>query len=290
MLNLIHLKVYWSKILIHHLYKEDFYPFYRYFLFTDYILENNIKNKKIDEKYIMLNKYIGKRKGDDKKIKHLENLILFNKINNLLYETYSNKIQSKTAEKERLIDSRVYKENKLEFDLFFSAIEKKAFDDNLNIKKEDTLSKFLIGQNSDDSKKLIEIYDKFIKEENELIEEVLKDKHKNIGFPIAEKINVQNVKPEEIFTFKLKKTCLIEIIFENSFRDNSFKHIEINFNKIEDILTNMLLGKVKMFDDKINYVIYTNEAYLHENTSIFNDFIKNYQPLEEINKEDKKKY
>ena len=108
-----------------------------------------------------------------------------------------------------------------------------------------------------------------------MIEEVLKDKHKNIGFPIAEKINVQNVKPEEIFTFKLKKTCLIEIIFENSFRDNNLKHIEINFNKIEDILTNMLLGKVKMFDDKINYVIYTNETYLHENNSIFNNFIKN---------------
>ena len=64
----------------------------------------------------MLNKYISKRKDDDKKVKHLENLILFNKINNLLYETYSNKIQSKTAEKERSTDSRVYKENKLEFD------------------------------------------------------------------------------------------------------------------------------------------------------------------------------
>lgn len=69
------------------------------------------------------------------------------------------------------------------------------------------------------------------------------------------------------------------------------KNIEINYDKIEDILTNALLMKVKQFNDnepKINYVIYLNESYLHENTSILNDFIKNYQPLQEINKDEKK--
>ena len=89
----------------------------------------------------------------------------------------------------------------------------------------------------------------------------------------------------------MEKTCLTEIIFENSFRDKSLKNIEINYDKIEDILTNALLRKVKEFNDnepKINYVIYLNEAYLHENTSILNDFIKNYQPLQEINKDEKK--
>ena len=171
-------------------------------------------------------------------------------------------------------------------------MKNKAFDENLTLDAEDSLSKFLINNNSDETKKLIDVYIKFInkivKEQNELIEDVLKDKHYNVGFPIAEKINVQSVRPEEIFSFNLKTTCLTEIIFENSFRDESFKNLEVNYDRIEDILTNTLLGKVKMFDNKINYITYSNEAYLHENTSTFNNFIKNYHPLEEINKDEKK--
>ena len=272
------------------LYKEEHYPFYKYFLFTNYILENNLEDKNVDQKFIMLKKYVNKKEnGDDKKARHLESLILFNKVNNLLYEEFSNKILRKTAEEKKLVDSTVYNENKSIFNAFFSAIKNKAFDDNLTLNIEDSLSKFLIDKNSDESKKLIDVYKKYIKEQNELIEKVLKEKHSSDGFPIAEKISVQSVRSEEIFTFKFKKTCLTEIIFENSFREKSFKNLEVNYDRIEDILTNTLLGKVKMFGNNINYVIYSNEAYLHENTSIINNFIKNYQPLEEINKDDKKK-
>lgn len=85
--------------------KDEYYPFYKYFIYTDYVLESIFKNKQLDKKYIMLNKYKDrKNKDDDKKVKHLENLILFNTVNNLLYETYSNIIQRKTAE-ERILDN-----------------------------------------------------------------------------------------------------------------------------------------------------------------------------------------
>ena len=53
----------------------------------------------------------------------------------------------------------------------------------------------------------------------------------------AEKINVQSALQEEIFSFKIKKICLTEIIFENSFRDCNFKKIIINYDNIENQLT-----------------------------------------------------
>ncbi len=52
------------------LYKEDLYPFYKYFLFTEYISEDNIKVNN-NEDYMILNKYINKNKYE-KEINHLE--------------------------------------------------------------------------------------------------------------------------------------------------------------------------------------------------------------------------
>ena len=265
------------------LYKEESYPFYKYFLYTDYILEKNIK-KQNDEDYKMLNKYIDRIKYD-KEIKHLETLYLFNCFNNLLFDTYSNKITTEEADQKKLNEEKVYSDNISLFNIFFNNLKK--IDENLTIKKNDHLNKFLISKNSDEGEQSHEIYQKYIREQNNLIEDILINKHNYQGFPIPEKINVQSALQEEIFSFKIKKTCLTEIIFENSFRDCNFKKIIINYDNIENQLTDKLLRKVKMFNDNIKFVIYSNQKYLYENTSIFTDFMNNYRPLKELNKQEK---
>ena len=58
----------------HSLYDEK-YPFYEYFLYTNYVLENNIKSQSKFHKYIVLKKYLNKDKYDDK-IKNLKTLDL----------------------------------------------------------------------------------------------------------------------------------------------------------------------------------------------------------------------
>ena len=259
------------------------YPFYKYFLFTEYITEDNIKVTN-DEDYMMLAMYI-KKNNYKKETTHLETLDLYNKFNNLLFETYSNKITRKVAEEEKLNQQRVYEENKILFSEFFKRI--KNIDENLELKEDDVLTKFLIDKNSDESEQLIDIYKKYIEEQNNMIRDILTHKHNDNGFPISEEINVQSIEKYEIFSFKLKSTCLTEIIFESSFRKDNFRDIIVNYEEIENKLTKKLLKKVKLLNNNIKYIIYSNEKHLHENTSIFNEFDNNYKPLKSLTKQEK---
>ena len=258
------------------------YPFYKYFLFTEYISEDNIKV--INKDYMILNKYINKNKYE-KEINHLETLDLYNKFMNLLFETYNNKITRKEAEIKKLNEERVYEENRKLCSDFFKRM--KNINENLNLKENDVLKNFLIDQNTDESEKFIEIYKKYIEEQNNMIRDILIHKHNEKGLPISEEINIQNIEKEEIFSFKLKNTCLTELIFENSFRKQNFRDIIVNYEQIENKLTKILLKKVKLLNNNIKYIIYSNEKYLHENTSIFNEFYKNYKPLKTLTKQEK---
>ena len=270
------------------LYKNEIYPFYKYFLYTEFIHEENIKHlirSMNNEDNIMLLKYIHK-KDYEQKVKHLETLGLFNEFNNLLFDTYSDKITREEAESRKLNEENVYEKNKPICTSYFKNI--KNFSDNLVLKEDDVIKKFLIDKNSDESEKIIDIYQKYISEQNYMIKDILVKKHNDIGFPIAEEINVQSIQNNEIFSFKLKNTCLTEIIFENSIRNKNFRDITIYYDKIEDKLTKKLLKKVKLLNNNLKYIVYKNEEYLHENTSIFNDFVNNYEPLEELTKSEKR--
>ena len=184
------------------LYKEDLYPFYKYFLFTEYISEDNIKVNN-NEDYMILYKYINKNKYE-KEINHLETLDLYNKFMNLMFETYNNKITRKEAEVKKLNEERVYEENRKLCSDFFKRM--KNINENLNLKENDVLKNFLIDKNTDESEKFIDIYKKYIEEQNSMIRDILSFKHNEKGLPISEEINIQNIEKEEIFSFKLKNT------------------------------------------------------------------------------------
>ena len=90
----------------------------------------------------------------------------------------------------------------------------KRINNNLTLKKEDTLKNFLLVKNSKESEKLVEIYNIYIKQQNDLINEILNIKHNEKGFPLSEPINVQSIEKNEIFSFELEKTCFTEIILK----------------------------------------------------------------------------
>ena len=205
----------------------------------------------------------------------------------MLFDTYSNKITRKEVKEKKINEEEIYKKNKPLCKKFFNNI--KNFDKDLTLKESDILKKFLIDKNTDESEILINIYKKYITEQNFMIKELLTitNKHNQEGFPIAEEINVQSILKDEIFSFKIKNTCLTEIIFENSFRSDNFRDIIINYEKIEDKLTKKLLKKVKLLNNNIKYIIFSDEVYLHENISKFNDFFNYCKPLKELSKTEK---
>ena len=260
------------------LYKEEIYPFYKYFLYTKYVLEDNIKIKNIKE-YEMIDAYLN-RNNYINEINHLETLDIFNKINNLLFVSYTNSITRKEAEQKKLNEEKVYLYNKKIFDAFFSNI--KNIDKNLDLKEDDYLSKFLIDKNSEESDKLIKIYDKYIQEQNKLIIDLVMKKHEKSGFLLPEEINIQSIQKDEIFSFKLKNTSFIEILFENSYRDTDFRNIIVNYENIEDKLVDKLLRKVKFVNNNLNYIIYASDEY-NKNNSKYNEFINIFAPLKSLN-------
>ena len=224
----------------HSLYTKK-YPFYKYFLYTNYTLENNIKSNDKYKNYIVLRKYLNKDKYYDK-IKNLKTLDIFNRFNNLILDTYSNKISKEEAEQKKIEDFiNGDEERKSIYEEYLKKIG--AIDKELILQKEEPINRFLINKNSDEGKKLIEIYKKYIRDQNYLIDEISKEKHYQNGLPLPEKINAQSIKKEEIFSFDLGKTSLTEIIFESSNRDSSFRNIIVNYNKIEEKLTEILFIK-----------------------------------------------
>ena len=174
-------------------------------------------------------------------------------------------------------------ERKSLYEEYFKKI--RTIDEDLILRKGVPISKFLIIKNSDEGKKLIEIYKKYIKDQNDLINEIAKEKHDQKGLPLPEKINVQIIKKEEIFSFDLGKTCLTEIIFESSNRDSNFRNIIVNYDKIEEKLTEILLKNKKLLNDNITYFVFKDEII----TPNYNEFIKNYRPLKELTKYEKLK-
>ena len=77
-------------------YKNEEYPFYEYFYFSDYLNEKYITEKltHMDEnKYPVLRKYLGHKNNKDVKNNYsLDKLNLFNSVLNLINEKYYNKI------------------------------------------------------------------------------------------------------------------------------------------------------------------------------------------------------
>ena len=290
-------------------YDRKEFPFYEYFYYSDYLNEKYI-NKKLEHmdetKYPVLKKYLEYLDiiNNNKQNKYsLNNLNLFNNVLNLYFRKYSKNISREYAEKKILRDEDIYINNQELIDSFFEFYNKLEIKDDkgeiIGLSKENHLIDLFISDDNIIGKTYKEIYKKFENEQNTKLENLLKNKIQNGIFDnnCRTKINIQQISEEEILTFKLPDgISFTEIIFNYSYRKiidvnpvnyESYKEYEINYDMLEEILTDNLLKNKKLLNsDNITDIIYCNEVFSNEVTNYISVFNKIYN-CKDINNNDK---
>ena len=261
-------------------YKIEDYPFYEYFYYT-YYLDIEYISKKLEQmyenKYPILRKYIENKNNNDNNKYKLEYLHLFNSVLNLISENYFNKISREYAEKNKLKDEEIYINNKELIDKFISFYNGLDMKDNnkkaLKLSKDNCLGDFFIDNNNSFGMTYKTIYHNFIKAQNEKLESLLDIKIEKDIFDknCKSKISIQQVNEKDIFTLQLpKKVSIIDILFNSSYRkildseilsNKSYKEYEINYDNIEENMTDLLLKNKKLLNEDIIEFVYNNEVF-----------------------------
>jgi len=276
-------------------YKNEEFPFYEYFYYTDYLNESYINGKleHMDEnKYPVLRLYLESLKNEKGANNNysLDNLDLFNKVLNIYFEKYSNHISREYAEKTILKNEGIYIDNTElieKFFKFYNDLKKKdSHNKEIQLNNNNYLGDLFIND-SRIGKTYKEIYKNFIKEQNKKIENLLEIKINNGIFDdnCKKKINIQQINEKEIFTCKLpKKISFIDILFNSSYRKiidtdksyESYREYEINYDLIEENLTDLLLKNKKLLNDEIIEFAYNNEVFSNEINNIITLFKNRY--------------
>ena len=278
-------------------YNEKDFPFYEHFYYSGYLNEEYI-NKKLmlmdENKYPVLKNYLQKILSDemDKNKFSLENLNTFNSVLNLIHEKYFNNISRENAKKIKLKDEQIYINNKESIEKFikyYNSLQIIVDDKNIQLNSEENeLNCFLIDNDNIIGNTYISIYKNFIQNQNQSLENLLDLKIEKGVFDIncKNKSNIQNINEEEIFTFKLPdKVSFTEILFNSSYKKildsdlmsyELYKEYEINYDLIEEDLTDLLLKNKKLLNDNITEFIYNNELFNNKITNLITLFKKRY--------------
>ena len=288
-------------------YDQNEYPYYEYFYYTDYIDEkylDNILEHEDKEKYPILNKYLEYKRinkiTDDKY--SINNLILFNGVLNLFNEKYSNKISKENGEKQILKDSDIYQNtnNIKSIDNFIKIYNSFKLEDKgkklkLNA-NENSISDFFLYDDNKYGKSYKEIYKEFIKRQNEKLEELLDLKIKNYTLKSTSKIkiNIQQIKEKEIFTYDTHNNFnFTEIIFNSSYRKiistkkyEDYNEFIIDLNSIETRITDSLLKGKKLLKNELIEFRYNDEVFSNEIDDVIFNFEHKYT-ICDINIKDK---
>ena len=263
--------------------KNDF-PFYEYFYFTDYLNEKYI-NEKLSlfdlTEYPVLKQYLDDKINDTNEDNKYtpNNLLLFNSALNLINQAYFNNISRDQAEKKKLKTEEIYIKNKELIDKFIEFYNSLGLDEK-ELKIENNLSDFFIDDTNNFGKNYKMIYQKFIEEYNKIIGKlfdikidkgILEANYKNY-------VNIQNIDEKELFTLNLpKKNSFIEILFNASYRKildtvpinyKFYKEYVINYDYIEEIMTELLLKNKKLLNENLTEFIYNNEVFNNQITNI----------------------
>ena len=275
------------------------YPFYNYFYYTEYINTDyllRILNLKEKDKYPVLLKYLENIINEKKEHKYsLNNLNIYNTVLNLFNDAYSRVIIRGKAKEIILEDEEIYKNNKeliKKFISFYNNLDISINDIKLKLSEKNKLSDFFIDENLNYGKSYKNIYHEFINEQNNQISELLEIKIKKgiFDYHCKNKVNIQDINEDEIFILNSKES-FIDVIFNSSYRkyilnnNISYNQFEINFDLIEEKMTEELLKGKKLFNNNVNDIIYKNEDLTFENTNILSMLKKELS--EEISLNDK---
>ena len=299
-------------------YNNENYPNYENFYYSDYLEEENVGKilEHLDkEKYLVLNKFLiyeeNKRKARIKKKKDnnikdyysLDNLYLFINVLNLYDKKYSHLISREKAENIKIEDDEIYRQNTKEVDKFikfFNDLEKNEKKDKKDCLQINAKDNYISDLFLDTENKYGVIYKKilqgFIKRQNNELSYLLEQKIKEgkIDVNSTNRINIQQIKEDEIFTFNISKEfSFIKEIFYYSYRkliDNNnyekYNEYVIDFDSLEERLTNLFLKNKKLLNDDIIEFSYSNEIFTNEISNVLNKFKDNYEQ-EKLTADDK---
>ena len=291
-------------------YKKYDFPFYEYFYYCDYLNEdyiNNILKDKDDNDYPALSKYLQKLKqkesedNDDIEDKYsLDNLELFNKVIKLFNDVYANQISRDLAERQTIKTSDIYSEEKNaklidDFIELYNSFEIEDDKGNKLIlnKDKNCIIDFLLIDDNDYGKSYRKIYKEFANKQNNELESLLDIKFKSGEFNsnCKNKINIQQIKENEIFSFT-KKSKFNKVIFNSSYRKyidtqkhENYNEYEIRLKQVESEMTDLLLKNKKLVNDDIKEFNFNNEVFSYEITDLISNFDYDKMPINIDDKE-----
>jgi hypothetical protein len=239
-----------------------------------------------ESKYPVLIKYLQYKNNNkiEQSKYSLDNLNLFNNVLNLFNDKYSNHISREQSEKKILKDVDIYNNNKELIDNFFTFYNNLQLTDSKNkiiiLSNENHLGDLFIDNKTDIGRTYKDIYKNFIKEQNGNLEGLLENKIEKGIFTknCKNKINIQQINEREIFSFNLPNNIsFTDILFNCSYRKildsdtrnyESYKEYEIDYDLIEENMTDLLLNNKKLLKDDIYEFIYNNEIFSNKVTNL----------------------
>ena len=178
--------------------------------------------------------------------------------------------------------------NKDLIDKFIKFYNSLSIDDN-ELKDENNLSDFFVDDTNNFGKNYKIIYKKFIEQYNQIIEKLLDTKIEKgmLEANCKSNVNIQQIDEKELFTLNLpNKVPFIEIIFNASYRKmldavpinyKLYKEYVINYDYIEETLTELLLKNKKLLNENITEFIYNNEVFNNQITNIISLLREKYK-------------
>lgn len=295
-------------------YDQKNYPFYKLLFMTTYPSVDSFKHelKKIpnyEKKYPLLNLSLIMENKCKYLIKYLPK---FNSFINFMIDNYSYKISRVEASTMLIKDQEIYKNDvggfkKMfnEFIQIWEKIKESATKFQCNPDMEPiTLSEgnsldYFLNDNAEIGKGMYiaSALQNFVSWQNNFLDKLI-DALKNGGIlhhyldNLKKTIDVQNAKQNDVLNFDEMEQKLIGQIFENSKRNifkmenkvsyQNYRQFLYDFDSMERVLGKIILtGKVKFKSDKdFRFVTYNLEGFRGNKSSVFTDFIEQYQPIE----------
>ena len=276
--------------------KENEYPYYKSFLYSDYPNEIFLRKKLEEigkEAYPIIDIYLNREK--QKKVLSKE-FISFNFVIKSLLNQYSYKISREAAKKLTFEKTPIYKEYKKICESFINKINSK---NNVELNSKSRLLDFLLDSSTENGKLYKKIYNEYSKIQNDLLNDTIKKINEaNLDIFECQEINIQEAQKRDLLTLEFEnKSEFLEILLTNTFREiynprskikyNNYNLFSINFDKIEKLLEDGLIKNAYFLKtDEIVEMIYTGEDYLNDGISELNKKI----PPKDLDEKDKKAF